>query len=64
MDASADAVTPEMIAQCERMIRPFIRRTPVVQVDGAEFGVPGHTLTLKLELLQHSGSFKARGAYF
>jgi len=63
MNASADAVTPEMIAQCERVIRPFIRRTPVVQVDGAEFGVPGHTLTLKLELLQHSGSFKARGAF-
>src|SRR5215218_6686702 len=63
MNASADAVTPEMIAQCERVIRPFVRRTPVVQVDGAEFGVPGHTLTLKLELLQHSGSFKARGAF-
>ena len=63
MDASADAVTPEMIAQCERVIRPFIRQTPVVQVDGAEFGLPGHTLTLKLELLQHSGSFKARGAF-
>src|SRR5687768_11343785 len=63
MDASADAVTSEMIAQCERLIRPFIRRTPVVQIDGAEFGLPGHTLTLKLELLQHSGSFKARGAF-
>ena len=63
MDASADAVTSEMIAQCERLIRPFIRRTPVVEVDGAEFGLPDHTLTLKLELLQHSGSFKARGAF-
>ena len=63
MDASADAVTSEMIAQCERLIRPFIRRTPVLEVDGAEFGLPGHTLTLKLELLQHSGSFKARGAF-
>jgi threonine dehydratase len=56
-------VTPEMIAQCERLIRPFIRRTPVAEVDGAEFGLPGQTLTLKLELLQHSGSFKARGAF-
>src|SRR5215207_5215475 len=63
MGASADAVTSEMIAQCERLIRPFIRRTPVVQIDGAEFGLPGHPLTLKLELLQHSGSFKARGAF-
>ena len=63
MDAPEDAVTPQMIAQCEKLIRPFIRRTPVVEADGAEFGLPGHTLTLKLELLQHSGSFKARGAF-
>src|SRR5947208_12594084 len=63
MDAPVDAVTSETIAQCERLIRPFIRRTPVVEVDGAEFGLAGHTLTLKLELLQHSGSFKARGAF-
>src|SRR6266536_5461223 len=63
MDAPVDAVTSETIAQCERLIRPFIRRTPVAEVDGAEFGLPGQTLTLKLELLQHSGSFKARGAF-
>src|SRR3954466_14567159 len=56
-------VTPEMIAQCERLIRPFIRRTPVIEVNGDEFGLPATTLTLKLELLQHSGSFKARGAF-
>src|SRR5438309_1440137 len=63
MDAPVDAVTSDMIAQCEGLIRPFIRRTPVIAVDGAEFGLPGQTLTLKLELLQHSGSFKARGAF-
>ena len=63
MNAPEDAVTLQMIAQCERLVRPFIRRTPVVEVDGAEFGLPAHTLTLKLELLQHSGSFKARGAF-
>src|SRR3954466_4049525 len=63
MDTSADAVTSDMIAQCERLIRPFIRRTPVIALDGAEFGLPDHMLMLKLELLQHSGSFKARGAF-
>src|SRR5437773_9428225 len=63
MDTPVDAVTSETIAQCERLIRPFIRRTPVVRIDGAEFGLAGFTLTLKLELLQHSGSFKARGAF-
>src|SRR3954468_8143842 len=56
-------LTPEMIAQCEKLIRPFIRRTPVAEINGAEFGLPGQMLTLKLELLQHSGSFKARGAF-
>ena len=63
MGASENTVTSDMIAQCERLIRPFVRRTPVIAVDGAEFGLPDHTLTLKLELLQHSGSFKARGAF-
>ncbi|XIA66427.1 threonine/serine dehydratase [Bradyrhizobium sp. TZ2] len=63
MNAPEDAVTSQMIAQCERLVRPFIRRTPVIEVDGAEFGLPAHTLTLKLELMQHSGSFKARGAF-
>jgi|SRR5882672_6591592 threonine dehydratase len=63
MDAHGNAVSQQTIVQCEKLIRPHIRRTPVVAVDGAEFGVPAHTLTLKLELLQHSGSFKARGAF-
>jgi threonine dehydratase len=45
------------------VIRPHIRRTPVVEVDGRDLGVPGVTLLLKLELLQQSGSFKARGAF-
>ena len=56
-------MTSDMIAQSKKLIRAFIRRTPVVQVDGAEFGLPGHLLTLKLEQLQHPGSFKARGAF-
>ena len=63
MEAPDIAVSPATIAQCEKLIRPYIRRTPVVEVDGGEFGLPAHTLTLKLELLQHSGSFKARGAF-
>ena len=51
------------IAQTYPLIRPYIRRTPIVEVDGADFGLDGITLVLKLELLQHSGSFKARGAF-
>jgi len=42
------------IASVERVIRPYVRRTPVIEDAG---------LVFKLELLQHSGSFKARGAF-
>jgi threonine dehydratase len=35
----------------------------VVDLDGADIGLPGLQLTLKLELQQHAGSFKARGAF-
>ena len=51
------------IADCYRLIRPYIRRTPVIEIDGCDFGLPGIPLTLKLELLQHTGSFKPRGAF-
>jgi threonine dehydratase len=55
-------ITEKGIAATERLIRPWIRRTPVIEVDGSDFGSSG-TLTLKLELLQHAGSFKTRGAF-
>src|SRR5713226_9728499 len=45
-----------------RTIAPYIRRTPVSEVDGFHFGTDA-PLVLKLELLQHAGSFKARGAF-
>lgn len=44
-------------------IAPYIRRTPVMAVAGSDFGLPVENLQLKLELLQHSGSFKPRGAF-
>lgn len=57
------SVGREQIAAVEPVIRPYIRRTPVVEVDGRDFGLPGLTLFFKLELLQQAGSFKARGAF-
>jgi len=45
------------------IIGPYVRVTPVVEVDGGDFGLPSCPLVLKLEQLQHSGSFKARGAF-
>jgi threonine dehydratase len=58
-----DTVTAEAIALVEPIIRPYLRRTPVVSVDRLDFGLPPGPLVLKLEHLQHSGSFKARGAF-
>ena len=57
------SVKRDRIAEVERLIRPYIRRTPVVAIEAADFGLPPFPLHLKLELLQHSGSFKARGAF-
>src|SRR5690242_11172171 len=51
------------ITRADSLIRQHIRRTPIVEVQGADFGLDGAALALKLELLQHSGSFKARGAF-
>ena len=44
-------------------IAPHVRATPVLEVQGADFGLPGLTLVFKLEFLQHAGSFKTRGAF-
>src|SRR5262249_28681064 len=51
------------ITAARDIIRPYIRLTPVVEVNGADLGIAALPLTLKLEQLQHSGSFKARGAF-
>jgi threonine dehydratase len=56
-------ITPDRIAETERLIRPHIRHTPILRVDLADFGAQPKPLTLKLECLQHSGSFKVRGAF-
>jgi threonine dehydratase len=53
----------DRIAGTYETIRPHIRRTPVVEVDGSDFGLDRVTMVFKLESLQHSGSFKARGAF-
>ena len=44
-------------------IAPHVRRTPVIAASGLQAPIPGvEDLWLKLELLQVTGSFKARGA--
>ena len=59
----ATTIDREGIAATYVVIRPYTRVTPVVEVNGADFGLSRFTLLLKLEQLQHSGSFKARGAF-
>lgn len=56
-------ISRERIQETENVIRPHIRRTPILEVDGAEFGLDSIKIIFKLELFQHSGSFKARGAF-
>ncbi len=53
-------VDRQSIETAANRIAPFIRRTPTLdlEVDGIVRAV-----TLKLELLQHTGSFKVRGAF-
>jgi len=63
MQTVSHAIDPEHIATCEKLIRPHIRRTPVMAIDTADVGLAPRPLCLKLELFQHSGSFKARGAF-
>ncbi len=51
------SVTPESIRQAHARIGAWVRRTPSLALP--ELGA----VTLKLELLQHAGSFKTRGAF-
>ena len=50
----------EQIAEASRRVRDHVRRTPVIdaRVPGVE-----NPVAFKLEHLQHTGSFKARGAF-
>jgi len=60
---AGELITQARIAETEPIIRPYVRRTPVINVNGQDLGVDSNNLAIKLELFQHSGSFKARGAF-
>ncbi|TPK39725.1 threonine/serine dehydratase [Mesorhizobium sp. B2-5-3] len=60
---NGNTITRERIAMMEPRIRRYVRHTPVLRVDMADFNRPPLAVDLKLECLQHSGSFKARGAF-
>jgi len=56
-------IGPDAIRAAAARIAPHVRCTPVIEVQGADFGAPGVRLVFKLEFLQHAGSFKTRGAF-
>jgi threonine dehydratase len=55
------AVTPSDIRSAHTHIRAHIRRTPILETVSPIDGAP--PMSLKLECLQATGSFKARGAF-
>src|SRR5688500_2246798 len=59
---TSDAIDRETIRATAHAIGQHIRVTPVLECDDADLATDAR-LSLKLELLQHSGSFKARGAF-
>lgn len=56
-----EPVIASEIADAYGRVGGHVRHTPVLDVDADTFGL-GQAVTLKLELLQVAGSFKARGA--
>src|SRR5512143_513480 len=57
------SIDREGIERVHDVIEPHVRRTPILEAKGADFGLFSFPLTLKLEQLQHAGSFKTRGAF-
>src|SRR5215472_17822042 len=54
-------MTPAEISSAHARTRGYIRRTPILETPSPIAGTP--PISLKLECLQHTGSFKARGAF-
>ena len=59
---TADAVSLQDVRAAARRIDGLVRRTPVLATDPARRSLPADATWLKLESLQVTGSFKARGA--
>ena len=55
-------ITADDVEAAARRLHGHVRRTPILPLELGALGTHAQ-LTLKLELLQHSGSFKARGAF-
>jgi threonine dehydratase len=62
MRAATSAISRDDIRAADARIAAHIRRTPVMRLAAGAFGHDG-PVSLKLEFLQHAGSFKPRGAF-
>jgi threonine dehydratase len=60
---ASDFLSGAAIRATAERLAPHVRRTPVIEIDGADLGLDGVRLVFKLEFLQHAGSFKTRGAF-
>lgn len=55
-------ISPDDIRAAHHRIRDHVRRTPTLALPGETFGLD-HPVSMKLEFLQVTGTFKARGAF-
>jgi len=62
VSVAAAMISRNDIAAAAARTAGYVRHTPLLRVAGAEFGLD-FPVTLKLELMQHAGSFKPRGAF-
>jgi len=58
-----DTIDRPDIERVYALIQPYIRKTPIVEVAGADLGLGQSRVVVKLELLQRAASFKTRGAF-
>ena len=55
-------ITKAAIEEASNRIAPYVRFTPVLELEAGAIGVPGRII-LKLDFLQPTGTFKIRGAF-
>jgi threonine dehydratase len=60
---SRDRLNRSAVVATHHAIRAHVRKTPIVALSPDELALQCDAVTVKLELLQHSGSFKVRGAF-
>jgi len=63
-EPTIDLINLKTIEACAKGLRPYVKRTPVISISAPiiEQLLDVDALSLKLELFQHTGTFKARGA--